>query len=375
MHTRADRKHSYQRNTLLLAWPALLQGLYNTCIVAVAVAVSGRCSANPLSLSSTISCMRRRCIAGAPLGALVRPWCLARKNAVAIMYKKGQCYHDMFGLVRAVVPVKHSERWMLVRSFCAWPRCLETPTARRVNSSSVSITPKQSITQHIYNRIAPNAFTNMDEPPRKRRKTSSPAQITSSPLRKPPRRPSSASPTKASLARNYPNLLPTRTPPHGDVRSRGEQARRRALDRVSTPPKEVEKRAEDEAELRSSPPQRGLEDQERPRRGIILSSPSKGSPRPKGALRRSPLALAPADHRNQLNRPTDDALGADGQTEKVKRPPLDPEVEKRRQEKARLQREIEELEAQVSRCTIEIAAGQQRDTNDALLPTQRADLM
>jgi hypothetical protein len=269
---------------------------------------------------------------------------------------------------------------MLVRSFCAWPRQMmprnPDETARvEARRSSCQHHAKHSITPHIHGRIAPDTFTNMDEPPRKRRKTSSPPHQESTPLRKPPRRPSFASPTKASLARNYPNLLPTRTPPREDVRSREEQARIRALDGTGTRGKGIEEEGEEEADLRSSPPQRGLEDQDRPGRGVLFSSPSKRPLRPKGALRRSPLAPAPSDQRNQLTRPVEQALDGGGQQEKVKKAPLDPEVEKRRQEKTRLQRELEELEAQVARCTNEIAAEQHRGTNDALLAPQRADLM
>jgi hypothetical protein len=83
----------------------------------------------------------------------------------------------------------------------------------------------------------------MDEPARKRRKTSSPAEQPSSPLKRPPRRPSFASPTKASLARNYPNLLPTRPTAaaspsrpssRGDLLSRGKQARAFVLGETDT---------------------------------------------------------------------------------------------------------------------------------------------
>ncbi|KAF1932860.1 uncharacterized protein M421DRAFT_416460 [Didymella exigua CBS 183.55] len=217
----------------------------------------------------------------------------------------------------------------------------------------------------------------MDEPLRKRRKTSSPAQQDFSPLRKPPRRPSSASPIKASLARNDYNLLPARTPPRDDIRSRGEQVRRRALEEPGAPEKAIGEGAEEGTELRSSPPQRGLAEQHHSRQDVLFPSPIKRPPRLKGALRRSPLAPAPAPavQRNQLTRPTEDALDEDGPKEKTRKPPLDPEIDKRRQEKARLQREIKELEAQVSRCTSEIAVEQQRDANDALLPAQRADLI
>ncbi|KAF3036448.1 hypothetical protein E8E12_005480 [Didymella heteroderae] len=215
----------------------------------------------------------------------------------------------------------------------------------------------------------------MDEPPRKRRKTSSPAQQESSPLRKPPRRPSFASPTKASLARNYPNLLPTRTPPREDARTRGKQAQGRAVDEAGRAGKVTDDGAEEVSELKSSPPQRRLEDQELPRQGVPFFPPSKRPSRPKGALRRSPLAPAPSGQRNQLTRPVEEALDGDGQHEKVKRPPVDLEVEKRKHEKMRLQLEVEELEAQIARCTNEIAAEQQRDTHDALLPSQRADFI
>lgn len=269
---------------------------------------------------------------------------------------------------------------MLVRSFCAWPRQMMPRNTDGTARPGASRAACQHHTKHLlapynHSRIAPNTSIDMDEPPRKRRKTSSPAQQQSSPLRKPPRRLSFASPTKASLARNYPNLLPTRTPPRDDVRSRGEQSRRRAIEEAGTSGKEIEDRAEEEADLRSSPPQRGLEDPERPRQGVLFSSPSKRPPRPNGALRRSPLAPAQPDQHNQLTRPVEDASDEGGQQRKAKKPSLDLEVEKRRQEKTRLQREVEELEAQVARCTNEIAAEQQRDRNDSLLPSQHADLM
>jgi hypothetical protein len=269
---------------------------------------------------------------------------------------------------------------MLVRSFCAWPRQMmhrstDKRARRGASRAACQHHAKHSIAPHIDSRIAPNTFTDMDEPPRKRRKTSSPVQQGSSPLRKPPRRPSFASPTKASIARNYPNLLPTRTPPGEIIRSRGEQARRRAIDKTGTSDEEKEDGAQEHTELGSSPPQRGREDQERPRQAVLFSSPTKRPLRPNGALRRPPIALAPSVQQNQLTQPVEDALDEGGQQEKSKKPPLDPELEKRRQEKTKLQRAVEELEAQVARCTNEIAAEQQRAMHDALLPSQRADFM
>lgn len=113
----------------------------------------------------------------------------------------------------------------------------------------------------------------------------------------------------------------------------------------------------------------------RPRQGVLFSSPTKWPARPKGALRRSPLAPVPSDQQNQFTQPVVVPLDEDGKQEKVKKSSPDPEVEKRRREKTRLQHEIEELEAQVARCTNEIATEQNRKTSDALLPSQRTDLM
>lgn len=231
-----------------------------------------------------------------------------------------------------------------------------------------------SLAPHIRSRIHTIVDLNMDEPPQKRRRTSSPAQAPSSPLRKPPRRPSSASPTKASLARNYPSLLPTRTPSGDDVRLRGKHARASVPGGDDTSTKETEVPDDEETELPATPSQR---EQEGPRRGILFSSPSKRLPRAPSVVKRSPLAQAPPVQRNQLARPLEEALGTEGsrQTKEVTKLPLDPETERRKQEKARLLREVEELEAQVSRCNNEIAAEQQRRADDVLLPTQRADLM
>ncbi|KAJ4985668.1 hypothetical protein SVAN01_08843 [Stagonosporopsis vannaccii] len=214
----------------------------------------------------------------------------------------------------------------------------------------------------------------MNEPPRKRRKTSSPPQAPSSPLRKPPRRPSFASPTKASLARNYPNLLPTRTPPREDARARTKQAR--TSDGADSFPTYTQDGLEEETQLSSAKSQTPSGAQEGPLRGILFSSPGKRPARAPGAVPRSPLKNAPAVQQNQLTRPEKAALDEDGQSDKnAQKSRPDPEIESRKQEKARLQREVEELEAQVSRCTKEIAVEQQRATDDTLLPAQRADLI
>ena len=233
-----------------------------------------------------------------------------------------------------------------------------------------------SIASHIRSCISLVIIIQMSEPPRKRRKSSSPLQTPSSPLRKSPRRPSFASPTKASLARNYPNLLSTRKSPRDDIRAQGKGAYALVRGAYNTLPKELE-RTSDDAESLATPSQRRLEEQEGPGRGIVFSSTGKRPSRAPSVLKKSSLVKVPAAQQAQPTQPVEEASDVDGsrQTKKANRRPFDPEVEKRKQEKARLQREVQELEAQVSRCTNEILAEQQRGINDALLPTQRADLM
>jgi hypothetical protein len=266
----------------------------------------------------------------------------------------------------------------------------------------------------------------MDEPARKRRKTSSPLERASSPLRKPPRRPSFASPTKASLARNYPNLLssrptsagsPIRPNSRGDILARGKQARTYVLSETDTQEESsqdvfqeetsekiagAQQRApyvgsatprarkgtgqrragtptggleDDEPDLPTTPSQRGLEEQDGPRRGVLFSSPSKRPPRAKGPVKQSPLRpKAPPAQRTAPELQVVDGQDAGAQDTAEKREPPDPELERRKHEKARLQREMEELEAQVSRCTEEIVKEQNRDGIQPLLSYERSDL-
>ncbi|KAH7088188.1 hypothetical protein FB567DRAFT_523851 [Paraphoma chrysanthemicola] len=268
----------------------------------------------------------------------------------------------------------------------------------------------------------------MDEPARKRRKTSSPpAEPPSSPLRKPPRRPSFASPTKASLARNYPNLLPSRPTSagspsrpssRGDLLARGKQARafvlgeadvqeslsqevareeavqetragaqqRRTAAQNVTPRARrvggersgrvpVDARDEEEPELPTTPSQQGFEEQDGPRRGVLFSSPSKRPPRVKDPVKQSPLRpQAPAVQEASSTQNIEDGPSEIEAEKPVKKPLPDPELEKKKQEKARLQREVAELEAQVSRCTEEIVKEQQRDPGRTLGVADRLDL-
>ena len=288
-------------------------------------------------------------------------------------------------------------------------------------------TPRQHPVVHNYRAsiskplFFDNYFT-MDEPPRKRRRTSSPLEKASSPLRKPARRPSFASPTKASLARNHPDLLTSRTlstdspaksSPRKNVLARGKQARAYVLGETvvneafgeellrgddaqdtsagARPPLKqktiprarsttgnrrasihVDAVDDEELELPATPSQRGLEPQDGPRRGVLFSSPSKRPARVNDSVKHSLLQqkARPSDTSG-----TEDDLGNQRrQPPAEKRPPPDPEVEKRKQEKARLLREAQELEAQVARCAEEIAKEQQRAAAHTLTHTERTVL-
>ncbi|KAF2133372.1 hypothetical protein P153DRAFT_308130 [Dothidotthia symphoricarpi CBS 119687] len=195
----------------------------------------------------------------------------------------------------------------------------------------------------------------MDEPTPKRRRTNSPDERAPNSLRKPPRRPSFASPTKSSLARNYPNLLPSR-PASG----------RDGLQETQTDAPE-----EEDTELPSAQPRN---EQDVPRRGILFSSPSRKPPRIKGVAKElPPIPKAPPVESSYLGGTSENNDVVDATQQDIQ--PLDPEIEKRKQEKARLQREMEDLEAQVSRCTEEIVKEQQRTPEQQFRHAERTDLI
>lgn len=131
---------------------------------------------------------------------------------------------------------------------------------------------------------------------------------------------------------------------------------------------------DEEPDLPTTPSQRGLEEQDGPRRGILYSSPSKRPPRMKRAVKQSPLRPKAPPVQQVTPVEEDGPEKTDMQEVIAKRLPLDPELEKRKQDRARLQREVEELEAQVSRCTEEIVREQQRSQDEALRASERASL-
>jgi hypothetical protein len=240
----------------------------------------------------------------------------------------------------------------------------------------------------------------MDEPARKRRRTSSPAP--SSPARQSERRPPFASPTKASLGRNYPNSLPPQSPARDQLRARGKQARAFVLgetdadvdaqqglgqdaqgnagdERATMPSRQnvngAQRGDEREPDLPLTPSQRGIEGQDAPRRGILFSSPSKRPPRVKGPTKQSPLPSKTAVREPHLARHVQvEHVDTQDVTETNRQPP-NPEIERRKQEKARLEHELAELEAQVSRCTQEIAKEQQREDDATLTYSEQAEMM
>ncbi|KAF2660514.1 hypothetical protein K491DRAFT_621039 [Lophiostoma macrostomum CBS 122681] len=271
----------------------------------------------------------------------------------------------------------------------------------------------------------------MDEPARKRRKTNSPQDQgrASSPLKKPPRRPSFASPTKASLARFNPNLLPTRPTSsdsatskpdaRGDILNRGKQARAfifgnseeqavqaeiarnedqtragaserpQSREQNVTPrPRRFNSRSrtstaqehlnEEEAELPTSPTGRTTDQRDTPRRGVLFSSPSKRPPRLKANSQQSPLRLEPKELESRVLTPippdTIDEEPVEIVPERKMTPP-DPEMEERKREKERLLQELRGLEEDVAQCAAVIDKLQDQSDAQVLDRTERDDLI
>lgn len=117
------------------------------------------------------------------------------------------------------------------------------------------------------------------------------------------------------------------------------------------------------------------EEQDQPPRGILFSSPSKRPPRAKNAARHSPLKpKAPAVQSDDVTQTVEDGPAEEDAHEGAVKQPPDPEIESRKQEKAQLQRELEILESQVSKCVEEIDKEQRRGPNEALSPQERRNL-
>jgi hypothetical protein len=133
---------------------------------------------------------------------------------------------------------------------------------------------------------------------------------------------------------------------------------------------------DEEPDLPTTPSQRGLEEQDGPRRGVLFSSPSKRPPRMKDPVKQSPLRprAPPVQEASSTQYIEDGPQDTITQEQIGKKEPLDPEIEKRKQEKARLQSELAELENQVSRFAEEIVKEQQRSPTEALRSADRTKL-
>ncbi|KAF2111640.1 hypothetical protein BDV96DRAFT_581475 [Lophiotrema nucula] len=268
----------------------------------------------------------------------------------------------------------------------------------------------------------------MEEPASKRRRTSPPEDRdrSTSPLKKPPRRPSYSSPTKASLSRYNPNLLPRldsppKRPPSQDERggffNRGKAALSYILGRTEEESQSQETPSQDltrndipdlssagadhtrtdlnsdtvtprarkrgtnriyevddeEEELPATPSTRERDKQDTPRRGILWSSPSKRPPRLKEPMQPSalnPKALSRKGSASQIQ----DPLAVENQEQvpnheqpldnvEKPRPSFDPELEKKKHEKERLLRQLRVLEDEVDTCVKEVQRKQHTAQN------------
>lgn len=187
-------------------------------------------------------------------------------------------------------------------------------------------------------------------PPRRR--------ISVSPTKSKPRRPSFASPTKASLARFNPNLLPSesaprRKPSNGPSIGRGKQQERLAQN-------------EEEQATAGARKQGASKDRNNaPRPGEESAYEREGVPQD--------TELSPP-HFRQAGRPKGAEKQTEGGAEEIKQPP-DPELEAKKREKEALLRELQELEDDVAECADGIQKLQEQSATQVLDPSSRDDLM
>ena len=133
-------------------------------------------------------------------------------------------------------------------------------------------------------------------------------------------------------------------------------------------------------ELPGTPSQNNRATSKQPRRTILFSSPSKRPPRVRDPVKQAPLSSrAPAVQSDDFAETVDDGPVEDI-TEEItqevvqKRQPPVPEIERRKQERARLQCEVQKLESQVSRCIEEVVKEQRRGPEDYLRSPERDSL-
>lgn len=268
----------------------------------------------------------------------------------------------------------------------------------------------------------------MDLPARKRRRTSSPGRYerSSSPLKQRPRRPSFASPTKASLARFNPALLQRATSTSQDIRREtptsektaqpfifgenrnlgpGEYPGRKKIEVQAGAGAESEYKARDitpnpqggrgrnstalqdvreEEDLPETPSARAMEEHDTPRRGVLFSSPSKRPPRlrdhpnstlskPKQPSTRHIISSSPAEHLVETEPSVGEDRAKSPQRKRLQTP--DPEIEYRKQEKIRLEKQVLELQREVAWCSQQVGIYSDEVTPGTIAPPDRDALI
>lgn len=256
----------------------------------------------------------------------------------------------------------------------------------------------------------------MDEPATKRRRTSPPEELdrTLSPLKKPPRRPSYASPTKASINRSYPGLSrppssssaaarPTSRDHKGQVRaSLSDAAESQLVEEASqheessqTDAAAQEHRALSEpakapntrrpgSPIRASLPLDDMQEVDAEnvfmhRNSILYSSPTKRPRRLKDATWWNTEAVPEQKNKDRSKLHAvegDDHEFLHREEEKDRRPTfVDPELVEKQQEKMRLLKELQTLENEVAQCKDEIQKIHASSATQILRPAERDKLM
>ena len=135
---------------------------------------------------------------------------------------------------------------------------------------------------------------------------------------------------------------------------------------------------EDETELPSSAASRAIAEQDTPRRGILFSSPSKRPPVVNDSLKKlsvKPIAtlLQKSTSARLIDGPVTDELKSDITKESSQTP--NPELERRKQERAQLLQELEQLEDQVTQCAREIHEFQSQTKTVPMQSSDRDNLV
>ena len=167
----------------------------------------------------------------------------------------------------------------------------------------------------------------------------------------------------------------------GEVRDTTPKALRGGRARNSTTLQDVR---EEEEELPGTPSARTMEEHDTPRRGVLFSSPSKRPPRLKDRPNTTVLKSKQRPTQYTRSSPLPEKLietEPSVQEEQVQSPPRkrwhtpDPELEHRKQEKAKLERQVLELEREVAWCSQQVEIYGQEVAPGTIPPTDRDALM